>query len=152
MDYQEILEEIKVKILPILEREDVELVESSLSWGKNCFHLKLLVDKKTGRINLEECARLNEKISNLLDELDIIKERFILEVSSPGIDRPLKTKNDFLRVRERKIIIFLSDTVSGKREFEGILKDIDDGFIYLEVKKEVVKIPFEKVASAKQML
>lgn len=152
MDYQEILEEIKVKILPILEREDIELVESSLSWGKNCLHLKLLVDKKTGRINLEECARLNEKISNLLDELDTIKERFILEVSSPGIDRPLKTKNDFLRVREREIIIFLSDTVSGKREFEGILKDIDDGFIYLEVKKEVVKIPFEKVASAKQML
>ncbi len=152
MNYQEILEKLKIKISPLLEEEDTELVESNLSWGKSCLYLKLLVDKKAGRINLEECAKLNERISNLLDDLDIIKERFILEVSSPGIDRPLKTKNDFLRARERKVIVFLSDTVSGKKEFEGTLKDIDDEFIYLEVKKEVIKIPFEKIVSAKQTL
>lgn len=147
-----ILEELRLKILPLLESEDIELVELNLFRSKGRLTLRLLVDKKQGRINLDECARLNERISLLLDNLDLIKERYILEVSSPGIDRPLKTKNDFLRVKERKIIVFLCEKQDGKREFSGILKDVDEDFVFLEVNKEIIKIPFGKIIKGKQII
>lgn len=152
MDYQEILQDLKLRISPLLEEEGIELIELNFLRARGNLVLKLFVDKKEGGINLADCARLNERISNLLDNLDIIKNRYLLEVSSPGIDRPLKTKNDFLRVKGRKITIFLCETERGKREFSGILKEVDNNFLYLEVNKEIAKIEFEKIISAKQAI
>lgn len=152
MEHKKILEDLKTKISPLLEEEDIELVEMNFFRMEGKLALKLLVDKKEGGIDLSDCARLNERISNLLDNLDIIKERYFIEVSSPGIDRPLKTKNDFLRVKGKKVTIFLCETERGKREFSGILKDVDDDFVFLETDNEIVKIPFEKIIKAKQVI
>jgi len=152
MNYQEILQDLKLRILPFLEEENIELVEMNLFRSKGGLVLKLLVDKKDSRINLEECARLNERISNLLDNLDIIKERYFIEVSSPGIDRPIKTKNDFLRVKGRKITVFLCETQNGRKEFSGVLRDVDDNFVFLEVNREIVKIAFKNITLAKQTI
>lgn len=114
--------------------------------------MRLLIDRLEGGITLDDCANLNEKIGRILDNLDIIKESYVLEVFSPGIDRPLKEKNDFLRVKGKNIKVFLSEYEKGKKEFKGVLKDVDDEFIFLEVKNQLLKIPFTKVIKGEQLI
>lgn len=149
---EEIVERIKEKILSLLEEEKFDLVEINYFYSGGKKTLRLLVDRPKGGITLSDCASLNERIGRILDDLEIMKEGYVLEVSSPGVDRPLKTKNDFLRVKGRNIRVFLSEPEKGKKEFSGILKDVDDEFIFLEVKDEIIKISFEKVVSAKQLI
>lgn len=152
MEKQIFLEELKKIILPILEENGVELVEFNFIYGRCSSTLKLLVDKKEGEINLEDCTRLNEKIGAILDEQDIVKERYILEVSSPGLDRPLKTKNDFLRCINRNVKFFLSESISSKLELEGTITRVTEELVYVDIKGQLIEIPLVRIKWAKQII
>jgi len=88
----------------------------------------------------------------ILDEKDILKERYILEVYSPGLDRPLSTKNDFLRCINRKVRFWLSEPINGKIEMEGSVTKVDDDSVYVDIKDEAVKIPLLNIKKAKQII
>jgi len=151
MDYQDIREDLKNLVSPVLEKEDMELVELIFIRRPSGSILRLLVDKKTGGISLDECARLNERINSLLDVQDIIKERYILEVSSPGLDRPLKDKNDFLRCMDRRARFFFNEPINGKCELEGIINKVEDCAVYIDTGSDKFEIPLSKVRKAKQI-
>ena len=91
---------VKDIIAPILGDNQIELVGITYKKEGSRKVLRILADKAEG-ITLEECARMNETISEVLDKADFMEDNYILEVSSPGLDRPLKTKADFLRIRAR---------------------------------------------------
>lgn len=152
MDYQVSIEAIKSLILPILEAEGAELIEMNFIRARPRPILKILVDKLESRITLDECADLNKAISDLLDAQDIIKSGYVLEMSSPGLDRPLREKRDFLRCLNKGIKIFLKEPVSGKVELDGIITKVTDEAVYIDREGEVLEIPFAKINKAKQII
>lgn len=152
MDRQAIINELRPVISGYLESQCLELVDLIFRYEGGGLILRILADKPGGGISLDECARLNREISLMLDEKDILKERYLLEVASPGLDRPLATKKDFLRCINKNIKVFLREPVNIKLELEGIIKEADDFAVYLEVKGEILKVNFENIAKVKQIL
>lgn len=152
MEYITEAEEIKRIILPVLEEMQTELVELKLVKGPGGLILKLLVDKDKGGINLDECAQINKKIGEILDCQDIIKNKYILEASSPGLDRPLKTKNDFLRCMDRRVKFFLKENIEGKLEIDGQVLDADEETVEVNAQGKNLRIPFSKINKAKQLI
>lgn len=146
------IEELKRVILPVLEQEDIDLVELNLVRAGNKVILRLLVDKSPAGITLDECARLNQIVGDLLEREGIIKEGYILEVSSPGLDRVLKTKNDFLRCLNKRAHFFLSECVEGKMELEGIIQNVTESAAEVNTETKVIEIPFVKINKAKQII
>ncbi len=96
MDRQAIIAELNSIIADYLKIQGLDLVEIICRYEGRDLVLRIFVDRPQGGITLAECAQLNKYVSNILDEKDILQSRYILEVSSPGLERPLKTKNDLL--------------------------------------------------------
>ena len=130
----------------------LELVDLSLFKTQGRLIMRFLVDKPTGGITLSECALLNEGLSGLLDAEELIDEGYVLEVSSPGVDRALTKKNDFLRASGRRVRIFLGEPIEKKTEIDGIINEVGDDFLSLKTDAAIVKIPFNKIKKAKQAM
>lgn len=92
--------------------------------------LRLIIYKKDG-VSHEDCEAVSKLTGEKLDVLDLIKENYYLEVSSPGYDRPLKTKRDIERYKGEKVTVKLSAPVSGSRQINGILDGIEDGMLVI---------------------
>ena len=145
----EIVEELTK---PIVTELDLELVEVEyVKEGKNWF-LRVYIDKDTG-VDIEECGLVSEKLSEKLDELDPIPHNYFLEVSSPGVERPLKKAKDFEKAIGKQILVKTYEPIDGEKVFEGKLLTFDGNTVSIEVKiktrKKTVEIPFEKIASAR---
>jgi len=129
--------------------ELVDLV-SFRSGGK--LILRFLVDKPTGGITLKECARLNEELGGFLERENITGEGYLLEVSSPGADRPLLAEKDFLRVYGRQVRVFLSESKGKKNEIEGVVEKVGNGFLDLAVDGKIEKVNLKHIIRAKQVI
>lgn len=105
-----------------LEIYDVEYVKEGAD-----FYLRIYIDKKDGAVDIDDCENLSRAIDPVLDEKDPIKDSYYLEVSSVGLDRPLKTEKDFLRFMGQKIDVRLFKAKDGIKEFYGILCEYQDG-------------------------
>ena len=148
--FYNMLDKIKEIIQPILDEEGVELVEIVFRQEAGRKVLRILADKEGG-IKLSDCVRLNERISQALDELNIITEHYLLEVDSPGIDRPFKIKRDYERAKGRLVRVTLNEQILGKKEYVGRLEEILENSIKIDTeKKGVLEIPFEKIIRARQ--
>ncbi|MCL2338017.1 MAG: ribosome maturation factor RimP [Firmicutes bacterium] len=126
----------------------IELVDVTYGKEGGRWFLRIFIDQPGG-IGLEDCQRVSEYIDPLLDEHDPIPNAYTLEVSSPGIERPLKKTADFERFTGRQISLNTFAAVAGKRKFKGLLKMVDNQAVTLEVDGEQLIIPMEQIASAK---
>jgi len=152
MDKEVIIEELKSIVLDFLKIRGFELFELIYRYeGKDLF-LRFLVDKPGGGIRLDEAAGINRDLSLILDEKDILQTRYVLEVSSPGVDRPLKTKNDFARCINREVRVFLNETINGKWELEGTINKVEDDTVYIDMEGSIIGIPISEISRAKQIL
>jgi ribosome maturation factor RimP len=134
-----------------LKEQNFDLLELIYRYeGKNLV-LRILVDKPEGGISMDECANINNQISRLLYEKDLLQERYTLEVSSPGLDRPLVTKKDFLRCLNKAVKIFLSETIEGKWEMQGVITRVDDDAVCIDAQGRTQVIPLVKLRKAKQI-
>lgn len=145
----ELLEKIKETALPVLTEEAVELVDIRSSRSKGALLIKFLVDKscgcaqKPGGITVDECACLNRRIARLMEEKDIIQQSYVLEVSSPGLDRPLVTTRDFQRCLGTEVRLVLHTPLNGQNVLSGILDEADEGMVVIhgrENEKTVVEL------------
>ena len=152
MDRQEIIAELKNIIGDYLKIQGLDLVDLILRQEGRDLILRILVDRLEGGITVGECANLNERISNLLDEKDILQTRYVIEVSSPGLDRALKTRNDFLRCINRRVKFFLNELINGKIELEGLICKVENDSVYIESRNELIEIPLTKINKAKQVI
>lgn len=112
--------------------------------------LKILIDASGGGITLKECAQINRQLSELLEKENFFSDRYIVEVSSPGVDWPLKEKKDFQRVISRKIRIYLKEKQEQRRELAGVLKEVKEGSVILDIENEMVEIRFDNIIKAKE--
>ena len=109
---------------PIIREHQFELVD--VEWVKEAgnYYLRAYVDKEGG-ITIDDCEMVSRALSDLLDRYDFISENYILEVSSPGLDRPLKKDKDFARSIGKEVELRLFKAVDKKKEFAGVLSAFD---------------------------
>lgn len=126
-----------------LELSDIEYVQEG---GYN--YLRVYVEKEEGNTNLDDCVELSQKIDGIVDEL--IKDKFFLEVSTPGIERKLKKAKDFIRFLGENIKVYSKNQIEGKKVFEGKLKKFENEIIYLDDIKlnRLIEIPLTKLKKA----
>ena len=149
MDNEQLVNKIKGLISDIFQREDIELVELSYRRRKEGMVLTFLVDKPDG-ITLEECSQINHEIDQLLDESGIMNERYLLEVSSPGLDRPLRTREDFIGAIGKPVRIISRSPVDGRDVHSGKLYGVNDRDIVIIGKDNLsTVIPFEDISKAR---
>ena len=138
----EMLEEIMEEHLRELglELADVEYVPEG---GYN--YLRIYVEKPDGNTSLDDCVELSTRIDGIADEL--IKEKFYLEVSTPGLERKLKKPADFIRFSGKKVKIYTKSQVEGKKTFEGRLEKFENETIFLldNNTEKVYEIPLSKL-------
>ena len=134
--------------LPVLEEMGLELVEVQYRREQSGWVLRLIIDKQEG-ISLEDCAAVSREISQLLDIEDFVDQAYNLEVSSPGLNRPLKSMADFQRFTGRKAKIKTIEPIAGEHVFIGRIKKTEGETIILEIGRKEVTMPFSQVARAR---
>ncbi len=136
-------------IEPVVRSEGLMLVE--LNWRRESGGqvLRLIVDRKQGGVNLDECAALSRQVSDLLDVEDPIAAPFTLEVSSPGLTRRLKDPREFELFAGRPAKLVVSEPGGGSRTLKGVLKGTMGGDVLIEVKGKVRAVPVAAVAKAR---
>jgi len=140
----EIEEVLKQGLLPLIEEEGLELVELDLLGKAPRYILRIFVDK-VGGVNVEECAALSRKISDYLDTEDLIKGSYTLEVSSPGLERPLLNLDDFRRKVGEKVRVNLKSPVDEKEEIKGEIVEVRENEIVVALEDSAVTIPWDKI-------
>jgi ribosome maturation factor RimP len=125
-----------------MELVDIEYRRESKGWV-----LRLTLDKEGG-VTLDDCTRVSQEVGRNLDVEDFIQTPFTLEVSSPGLTRPLKTEKDFMKYCNRLIKVKTVDPVENRRQFKGELLGVSQGQIEIKVEKEVFQISLSNVAKA----
>ena len=128
----------------ILQGTDYELVDVEYVKERD-WYLRVFVDK-AGGIDLDDCQTLSEQLGAKLDETSIINGAYILEVSSPGIDRILKKDKDFIREAGKIVDVTLYAPLNGKKSFVGELEGRDEKFLRI---KDMEPLPCEKVAQVR---
>ena len=134
---------------PICEATSVDLVDVEyVKEGQN-FFLRVYVDTPEG-IDIDQCAEIAEKLSEQLDQQDYIEDEYILEVSSPGAERPLKTKEQVAQAVDSYINVRTYQAIDDQKEFEGYLRNFENDQLTLEIlvktRHKVIEIPYEKAA------
>lgn len=152
MDRQEIIKELRTVIGDYLKSQNQDLVDLIYRYEGRDLILRILVDRPEGGITVDECAEVNKQISKLLDEKEILKVGYILEVFSPGLDRPLLVKSDFSRCINKQVRFFLSEAVNGKMELTGLIVRVGDNSVYIDIEGEIIELPLFKINRAKQAI
>src|SRR3989338_2090009 len=147
---EDILHKIKELAVVRLEAMGYEVVALNFSKTKGGLIIRFLVDKAKGGISLFECGKLNKYIGELLDGDAILEGKYSLEVSSPGIDRPLDTEKDFLRARGRRVKFFLHEPIGGKLEIEAVVDKVENSVVFIKQNNQIGKISLTNIKKAKQ--
>ena len=134
------------KVVPFIENMGYEVVEVEYVKKSDGMNLTFYIDKEDG-IKIEDCEMVSKSIDGLLEELNPTDNSpYILSVSSPGLDRPLKTDRDLKRNVDKEIEITLFAKTNGKKKYEGILKFFDDNNIVMEINGENIDFERNKIA------
>jgi ribosome maturation factor RimP len=133
---------------PVVESMGYELVGVELMrHGRECT-LRVYIDKPAG-ITLDDCAAVSHQLSGVMDVEDPIQSAYRLEISSPGLDRPLFKVGDFERFAGATARIKLAVPLEGRRNFTGILSGVQDGRVKVQVDEQMFELNFEHIERAR---
>ncbi len=117
--------------------------------GKDWF-LRVYIDKEEGNVSIEDCRKVSTFLSDKLDEIDPIDRNYMLEVSSPGIDRPLINDTDYVKYKGRMVDIFLYKAIDSKKVVSGILEGLEeDDIVIKDERNQDISIPRKIVSKVK---
>lgn len=134
-NYEQKTEEI---LLPIMEEYGFELVDVEYVKEGSTWYLRAYIDKPGG-IDINDCEKVSRRLSDLLDEKDYIEDAYILEVSSPGLGRPLKKEKDFKRSMGEEVEIRTYRMIDKQKEFTGVLTGYDADTVTIAMEDETEK-------------
>jgi len=139
-------------IAPAVEASGYRLVRLRLMGDKRKT-LQVMAERADGQMDVEDCARLSRALADLLEREDAIEGEYVLEVSSPGIDRPLTRLMDFARWagHEARLELTVPDA-QGRKRFKGLLLGLDGGDVMIEVEGQRLLFPHAGIAEAKLVL
>ena len=133
--YEQRTEEI---LLPIVEEYGFELVDVEYVKEGGTWYLRSYIDKPGG-ISIDDCELVSRRLSDILDAKDYIEDSYIMEVSSPGLGRPLKKEKDFKRSLGKEVEIRTYRMIDKQKEFGGVLKSYDENTVTIELADETLK-------------
>jgi len=144
---EEIIEQIKKMAQPLADESGLELVDVEYKTGGN--FLRIFIDRPGKGVSMDDCGSLSRKLSAELDINDPIPHHYNLEVSSPGLDRPLKREADFVRHAGKAAKVILSQPLNGQNTFVGQLGEVQNGMVRLGLKDlESVWLPLNQIKKA----
>ncbi len=136
-------------IEPVIRFRKLELVEVVFSKGSSRGVLKVIIDHDLG-VGIDDCTAVSREISALLDVEDIVPGSYALEVSSPGLDRPLKSLEDFMRFAGKLAKVTMFEPVSDKRSLIGRILRVEGESVVLESDGDItIAVPFNKIKKAR---
>lgn len=141
-------DELENLLEPELSRMGYELVDLELHLAGRASVLRVFIDGPDG-ITVDDCAKVSHRISGVLDVEDPIPGEYNLEVSSPGLDRPLRRASHFVKYAGSEIRVRMQKGHPGRRRLKGRLDGLEDGEIVMTVDGEQVRLPREKIESAR---
>ena len=145
MQRETLSQNVNETIEPLLDSLGIELVELQLQQHKDRWLVRIFVDSDIG-ISLEDCRRLNFEIGQLIDAEDVIPASYVLEVSSPGLDRPLRNMRDFRRQKQRVVKVFLHVPHLDKAQYTGRVAGVTESHHLLQTDSDTpVTIPFQSI-------
>ncbi len=133
---------------PVVSSLGYEFVGALFGQGEGGNTLRVFIDKEGG-ILLDDCAAVSHQLSAVLDVEEPIQTHYVLEVSSPGIDRPLFNIEDFTRFKGNNVKVRTYDMILGRRNFRGRIDSVDGDDVLVEVDKEIFAIPVGGIEQAK---
>ena len=140
-------------IVPVCESMGYDLVRLQMQGGNSRKVLQVMAERKDRKaMTVDDCAELSRAISPVLDEHDPIEDNYTLEVSSPGIDRPLVKLSDFDRFKGFEAKIECQEPINGRKRFSGRLRGIDGSDVILTFEKADIRISFDQILKAKLIL
>ncbi|AGC68081.1 ribosome maturation factor RimP [Thermoclostridium stercorarium subsp. stercorarium DSM 8532] len=142
MTRKEIVETVRNIAEPIVEELGLELVDVEFVREGRDWYLRVYIDKDGG-VTLDDCEAVSQPLSDKLDEVDPIEQSYLLEVSSPGAERPFKTARDFEKAMGEYVMAKLYKAVNGKKTVEGILEGYDGETVTIltdEDKREIYRL------------
>ncbi|PIV83156.1 MAG: ribosome maturation factor [Nitrospirae bacterium CG17_big_fil_post_rev_8_21_14_2_50_50_9] len=144
-----ITEKVRDLAIPILDSFDLELFDIELQKGGNRRILRIFIDKKEGGVTLDDCQRASREIEVLLDVKDVVPGSYVLEVSSPGINRTIRSEYEFQKYAGSQIKVKLLTKISDQKIFIGIDRGVDAESLRLEIEpgKEML-IPMKQIVKA----
>ncbi|KAA0817976.1 ribosome maturation factor RimP [Bacillus licheniformis] len=147
-----VIDTVSEMVQPILDNLQLELVDIEFVKEGQSWFLRVFIDSDDG-VDIEECAKVSEALSEKLDEADPIKQNYFLEVSSPGAERPLKKEADFMKALGKNVYIKTYEAIEGNKEFEGELSAFDgenvEVTVMIKTRRKTINIPYDKVAKAR---
>lgn len=144
---------VRSAVEPIIAERNDEFVDIEYVKEKGQNYLRIYVDKEPNGIDIDEIADLSELVSEKLDTLDPdpLPDPYVLELSSPGAERPIKTENDWEKAQGEYVHLGLYQKINGKKMYEGTLKSYNDDEVELEVKiktrRKTVVVPRKLIAN-----
>ncbi len=142
-----IIKEVTKLAMPLLEEKGMELVDLQYRRESTGWVLRLFIDKKGG-VTVDDCAEISRELGYHLDVRELIPHNYNLEVSSPGVNRPLKKMDDFKRFIGHNVHIRTTSPVEKRRNFTGILRGVNNDEIILEIDGKGLNIPFSLIDKA----
>jgi ribosome maturation factor RimP len=147
----DVKEKIRQLSEPVVASEGMELIHVECIKMHSRWIIRLFMDKEGG-ITLDDCANISNQLGDIFDIRDVIKSAYTLEVSSPGLDRPISRDQDFVKYRNSRVNIKTSEKIEGTKNFHGILLDyIEESgkkLVLIDIAGKVYRIPRQDVVKA----
>lgn len=142
-----VVEKVKECLMPLIDEYGLELVDVEFKTSGRRWLLRVFIDKKGGVV-LSDCENISRELSLILDVEDFIKHPYTLEVSSPGLTRPLKTRQDFVRSIGRMCRVLTSEKIGNRNEFKGEIVAVRGDEVEIKGKIDVFTIPIYAIKKA----
>lgn len=137
--------------VPVVEDFGCELVELQFRREAPGWVLRLIIDNANG-IGIDDCARISREIAHLLEVEDPIEHAYSLEISSPGLDRPLKRERDFVRCKGKKAKVVVREPIDGQNQCIGLIEDVTQESVTLRTDHGTIEIPFTRMKKARLVI
>lgn len=142
-----VTEKVSSLIMPVIERAGMELVDLEYRKEGSGWVLRIFIDM-VGGVTLDDCTEISREVDAILDSEDVIPHQYSLEVSSPGLNRPLKKEADFKRFAGKLAKVKTFEAIGGSRNFKGRIVGCENGVVALNVDGVVQEIPISMMAKA----
>ena len=146
-----ITEAVTQLIEPVLAELGLELVEVQFRREKVGWVLRLIIHRRQG-VTIDDCTRVSREVSNLLDVEDLIDQPYHLEVSSPGLDRPLKTARDFSRHQGEKVKVVSRAPVEEQQGITGLIESVNENEVIVAAGQDKIAVPLDQIVKAKLVI
>jgi ribosome maturation factor RimP len=147
LKFEKLRQEVREVVEPILQSQGFELVDLEYQRESQGWVLRMYLDREGG-VSLDDCAGVSHEIGAVLEVKDLIPSAYILEVSSPGLTRPLKKPEDFNKFRNQLVKIKLYEPLDGRKNFKGTLMGLEGDRVRVEADQRVYELPLQRIAKA----